>query len=815
MSAERKPDLHLEIAHVLFIDVVGYSKLLADEQSETLQLLNRIVRETAEQRTADEKGELIRLPTGDGMALVFLTKPEAPVQCALEISKAIKSYPELNLRMGIHSGSVNQIRDVNDRLNVTGAGINTAQRVMDCGDAGHILVSRRVAEDLEQYRLWQPRLHDLGECEVKHGVRVHVFNLYTDEIGNRDLPAKLKPIAQEPTAAVVTSVRESERSKHRLITVAILLMAVLTLGSVFWVVAHRAEPKSTSTLPKRSPSSSTPLGIGKPLDLPTLAQKARGAIVLIGGHDAAGNTISGSGFFVSADGRLVTNHHVMQEMVNAQATLESGAIYNIDGVLASSSALDLAALKADAHDMQFLLVDDASKPPQTGTRIAVIGSPLALEGSLSEGIVSAIRPEPDGSLLLQISAPISPGSSGSPVLDRYGRVVGVATMTAVGGQNLNFARSSQDLRNFLLTIDENTKPTTLSAKKDEILSDPDFIAAKDANGRGDGATALKLLNTLQQRYRGDSRLLFQFACAYEALGLHEEAYRNWRVYIGIDPTDPAAWRNFAIAAANLNRVSEAINAYKQALKIKPDSGTWRMLGDLYRAQGQSDLSVQAYAKAKELENGDKIAAAPSPSPANRSAQNGRPWQAWIGDFVRHFVAANQSPDPSATLLCYTSTVSYFEEQNKDQAYIRQDVEKYNERWPIRHDEIEGDIHLQEKVPDQEYAASFKLNFYAESPPRQTWTKGQFAIDLDITIVDGEPKISRIREKMLHQQKGKSGQSANQNDARKGYPSGIKVPGKAGIVRSPYAPSKGEVDVRRYSKGAAVKCPFTGKTFLVP
>src|SRR6266478_4998947 len=192
MSAERKPDLHLEIAHVLFIDVVGYSKLLADEQSETLQLLNQIVRGTAELRTADEKGELIRLPTGDGMALVFLTKPEAPVQCALELSKAIKSYPELQVRMGIHSGSVNQMRDVNDRSNVTGAGINMAQRVMECGDAGHILLSRRVAEDLEQYARWKPLLHDLGECEVKHGARVQVVNLHTDDLGNPAPPEKFK-----------------------------------------------------------------------------------------------------------------------------------------------------------------------------------------------------------------------------------------------------------------------------------------------------------------------------------------------------------------------------------------------------------------------------------------------------------------------------------------------------------------------------------------------------------------------------------------------------------------------------------------------
>jgi S1-C subfamily serine protease/class 3 adenylate cyclase len=463
MSAERKPDLHLEIAHVLFIDVVGYSKLLADEQSETLQLLNQIVRGTAEFRTAEEKDELIRLPTGDGMALVYLTKPEAPVHCALEISKAIKSYPELQLRMGIHSGSVNQMRDVNDRSNVTGAGINMAQRVMDCGDAGHILLSRRVAEDLEQYRLWQPYLHDLGECEVKHGAHVHVYNLYTDAVGNRDVPAKLQPISQEPAAAeVVTSTSERARSKHGLIAAAVLLVIALALGLGFWVVSHRAAPKSTSTSPKRSPSPPALAETGKPLDLPALAQKATPAIVLIVGYDAAGKIVkTGSGFFVSADGRLVTNCHVIEGIVNAQAKLESGAIYNIDGVLACSSALDLAVLKADARNMQFLLVDGASNPPQPGTRIAVIGSPLALEGSLSEGIVSANRSGEDGSWL-QISASISPGSSGSPVLDRHGRVVGVATLTAKEGQNLNFARSSHDLWNFLQTIDQDAKPERLS-----------------------------------------------------------------------------------------------------------------------------------------------------------------------------------------------------------------------------------------------------------------------------------------------------------------------------------------------------------------
>src|SRR6266536_813753 len=188
MSAEVKNEIQIEIAHVLFIDIVGYSKLLINEQHELLQELNQIVRTTEAFRVAEAAGKLIRLPTGDGIALAFATTPEAPVQCALEISRALKSHPELRVRMGIHSGPVSGLSDVNDRSNIAGAGINMAQRVMDCGDTGHILVSRRAAEDLEQYRQWQPHLHDLGECSVKHGLGVFVVNLYSDKLGNPDRP---------------------------------------------------------------------------------------------------------------------------------------------------------------------------------------------------------------------------------------------------------------------------------------------------------------------------------------------------------------------------------------------------------------------------------------------------------------------------------------------------------------------------------------------------------------------------------------------------------------------------------------------------
>jgi TolB-like protein/class 3 adenylate cyclase len=192
MGPDSEPDVQLEIGHVLFMDLVGYSKLLLDEQRELQQQLAQIVRNTEQVRTAEGAGKLIRLPVGDGMALVFFNSPEAPVKCALEISQALKAHPKLKLRMGVHSGPVNQVRDVNDRTNVAGAGINTAQRVMDCGDAGHILLSRHIAEDLKHYRQWQPHLQDLGECDVKHGERVNAVNLYNGELGNPELPEKFR-----------------------------------------------------------------------------------------------------------------------------------------------------------------------------------------------------------------------------------------------------------------------------------------------------------------------------------------------------------------------------------------------------------------------------------------------------------------------------------------------------------------------------------------------------------------------------------------------------------------------------------------------
>jgi len=195
MSAADELKLRVEIGHVLFMDVVGYSKFSVDEQHEIQQQLNEIVRGTEQFRAAPE-GKVTALPTGDGMALVFFTDPEAPVECAIEVSNELKRRPHLQLRMGVHSGPVSRTTDVNRRTDIAGAGINIAQRVMDCGDAGHILLSKHTAEDLEHYAHWKPWLHDLGEAEVKHGINVPIANFYSSEVGNSALPTKFKQQAR-------------------------------------------------------------------------------------------------------------------------------------------------------------------------------------------------------------------------------------------------------------------------------------------------------------------------------------------------------------------------------------------------------------------------------------------------------------------------------------------------------------------------------------------------------------------------------------------------------------------------------------------
>src|SRR5256886_1978156 len=227
MSTEINKQIELEIAHVLFIDIVGYSKPSINQQRAVVDELTEVVRGSDQFQKAEAAERLIKIPAGDGMALVFYTSPEAPAQCAIEISRILKEHPRLQLRMGVHSGPVSGVIDVTGRANLAGAGINIAQRVMDCGDAGHILLSKRVAEDLEEYEQWRPLLHDLGACEVKHGVRVTIVNLHADQVGNPQLPRKFETLRKRQT-----------HLRWAATTAALLALAAIVAGIVMFSRYH-------------------------------------------------------------------------------------------------------------------------------------------------------------------------------------------------------------------------------------------------------------------------------------------------------------------------------------------------------------------------------------------------------------------------------------------------------------------------------------------------------------------------------------------------------------------------------------------------
>ena len=277
MSSEVKTEIQLEIGHVLFMDIVDYSTRLIDEQRTLRDTLNQIVRSTRQFKSADATGTLIKSPTGDGMALVFHASAEEPLNCALEISRALKAHPELPLRMGVHSGPVTAITDVNDTTSVAGAGINMAQRVMDCGDAGHILLSRHVAEDLEQYAHWKPHLHDVGECEVKHGVRLHLVNLYTDEFGNRATPEKVQRF-RELQNATMPKPLATRRISWPVVGAVVLILGALAIGTFIF----RPKREGNSSVPAMPPIPEKSIAV---LPFENLSRDPDSAYFTAGIHD--------------------------------------------------------------------------------------------------------------------------------------------------------------------------------------------------------------------------------------------------------------------------------------------------------------------------------------------------------------------------------------------------------------------------------------------------------------------------------------------------------------------------------------------------
>src|SRR5947209_13317137 len=561
-------DTRLEIGHVLFIDGVGYSKLLVKQQSELLRELNEVVSGTNEFHEADSAEKLIRLPTGDGMALVFRTNGEAAVECAMEIARALKSHPAIQLRMGIHSGPVNEVVDVNQRANIAGAGINMAQRVMDCGDAGHILLSRHVAEDLEQDERWRPLLHDLGTCEVKHGTRVSVTNLDSDEVGNPNLPGKLQAV-------------KKHHAHVRWAAVAIGLLVAAALAALVISFLRKGPARSLATAVEKSIAV---------LPFENLSSDKENAFFTDGVQDEILTDLA-----KIADLKVISRTSVMQYKSGAPRNLREigqqlGVAHVVEGsVQRAANKVRVIAQLIDART-------DAHLWAQTYDRD--LADVFAIQSEIAKAIAD------------QLQAKLSPAEKNAieqrPTTDVaafefYSRAKDLILNTgfsAISAQNL---RSGIDLLNQALARDPSffAAQCQLAYAHDTLyalgtdhtparlaLADKALRAASQLRPDA-GETHLARANHLYLAYRDYDGALAKLEVVRGTMpnsprvfeltgfiarrrGAHEEGLRNLERAVALDPRNFYTLQQLAISYELLRRFADEIAILDRALSIKPD-----------------------------------------------------------------------------------------------------------------------------------------------------------------------------------------------------------------------------------------------------
>jgi serine/threonine-protein kinase len=590
MDGGQKTGLRLEIAHVLFIDIVGYSKLLIDEQSEAMQELNAIVRKTEAARQAEAAGQLIFLPTGDGMALVFTGSVEDPVECALQISQTLRAQPSLPVRMGIHSGPVHHVADVNQRENIAGAGINIAQRVMDCGDAGHILVSKRVADDLAQYRRWQPYLHELGDVEVKHGVVVSVVNLYADVVGNPAPPAKFNKISAPAPAAVIKTKR---MPWHEVLVITVLLLAILIGAGVFFFrhQALRQTPaaatsNSTAPVAEKIPEKSIAV-----LPFENLSSDKENAFFTDGVQDQILTNLANI-----ADLKVISRTSVMQYKTGAQRNLREigqqlGVARVVEGsVQRAGNRVRVTAQLIDARN-------DAHLWAQTYDR------DLADVFAIQSEVAKAIADQLQAKLSPHEKAAIEkPPTSDVTAFDLYSRAKNLLLSTAFSAMGRESVFQAVDLLNqalardpsfllaycqladahdqiYFLVVADHTQ-ARLAASEAALAAA--FRIAPDAGeahlarathiyrGRLDYDGALAELEVARQTLPNDPRILELTAAIMRRRGKHEEGLRNYESALELDPRNFFTLQQVALSYLMLHRYSDETAALDRALSIKPD-----------------------------------------------------------------------------------------------------------------------------------------------------------------------------------------------------------------------------------------------------
>ena len=596
MAEEQKTKLRLEIAHVLFIDIVGYSKLLIDEQSEALHELNQIVRNTEAAREAEAAGQLIILPTGDGMALVFTGSVEDPVECALQISQRLRAQPSLPVRMGIHSGPVHHVADVNQRENIAGAGINIAQRVMDCGDAGHILASKRVADDLAQFRRWQPYLHDLGDFEVKHGVVVSIVNLYADLVGNPDPPAKLKHGKRlRPPAAA------SERAKRSpillvLLIVGFLLFTIAVLGIIFAPAILKQMQARQTTAPAPA-ASTTPSAASIPeksiavLPFENLSDEKQNAYFADGVQDEIRTDLS-----KIADLKVISRSSVMHYKSGVERNLRKiGEELGVAHVLEGS--VQRAANRVRVNAQLINTRNDAHLWAQTYDRD--LADVFAIQSEIAKTIADQLQAKLSPR---EKSAIERPPTNDITAFDLYSRAKNLLLSTVFSAMGREGVFQAVDLLNqalardpsflvaycqladahdqlyFLVAADHT--PTRLAAAEAAVAAafrlEPDAGEAHLARATHiyrahlDYDGALAELEIARRTLPNDSRIFELIAAIMRRRGKHEEGLRNYESALELDPRNFFTLQQVALSYLMLHRYSEEAAILDRALSIKPD-----------------------------------------------------------------------------------------------------------------------------------------------------------------------------------------------------------------------------------------------------
>jgi TolB-like protein/class 3 adenylate cyclase/Flp pilus assembly protein TadD len=599
MAAESENFSQLEIAHVLFADIVGYSKKPIDQQSELLGELNRVVRATEQFRAAEAAGKLVRLPTGDGMALAFFTSVDAPVRCALEIAEALKSRPKIQLRMGVDSGPVDQIMDVNDRPNVAGAGINMAQRVMDCGDAGHILLSKRVAGDLAQYSKWQPHLQDLGEAEVKHGVTVSLVNLYTENLGNPAVPEKIQ-------RAQRVEMRGRKVRRQRIGIAVFVLLVVMAFGALFWWSKRGAAP---GIGPKTAEVVAIPAKSIAVLPLENLSDDKENAFFADGIQDDLLTSLA-----KIKDLKVISRTSVMSYRNKGARNLRE-----IGKELGVASVLEGSVRRVGNRVLvNVQLIDTASDQHIWAERYdRTLTDSIALQGELASEIAGALH----ASLTAEEKARVESKLTDNP--DAYvaylrGREQQLRPETSrenfLSAESFYkqaialdpkfvLARARLSLVQALIyeyfewgnaaRLAEARKNAEEALRLDPNSAEAHSSLARWAQNANDAPTTRRELDTAVRLQPNDASLLLTAAVTQWGMGWNEEAVVNFKRATELGPREAKNFFSYGVLLKELDREAESRAALDHALMLAPESIYFRLqraeaeiswTGDMKRAR---------------------------------------------------------------------------------------------------------------------------------------------------------------------------------------------------------------------------------------